>query len=473
MSKFFFRDALYKGALGVQQASGHPVRRTEPSKPRLVDLVSSSDEPPPLFRPIAVEAAAGSQIGEPLTIYWRGVGWFTAVALALLATLVAFAATIEYSPVHRVQSYVDARGGLVRLSAPISGHVRERAVEEGASVRRGTLLAVLDSDRLRADGGSQHAVLKGRLEEERATIDREIEAARQEAIANQALIERRLRGLRVERDALSGELQANQELLVSLKAQSDQVASVAAQGFATRLQAAQKRDEVTAQQSRLAELRSAQARVDLEIATTEAERQVVGAKLEGLVENRRRSSGELERLIVQTDSEAEQVIRAPTDGVVSTALIANGQSVAAGQPLFTIAPVDEPLIVRLLVPARAAASVRAGLAVKVVFRAYPQEKFGQFDARIDGVSDTPAMPSEIERMYSLSEPVFIATASLPKQLHAPDGRLLKIKAGMLAETLVPIERRTVLEWLFEPLLRGFHESADRARDPAPSARSER
>jgi hypothetical protein len=33
---------------------------------------------------------------------------------------------------------------------------------------------------------------------------------------------------------------------------------------------------------------------------------------------------------------------------------------------------------------------------------------------------------------------------------------------MLADALVPIERRTVLEWLFEPMLRGFHESADRS-----------
>ena len=58
--------------------------------------------------------------------------------------------------------------------------------------------------------------------------------------------------------------------------------------------------------------------------------------------------------------------------------------------------------------------------------------------------------------------------TLPKELRAPDGRLLKIKAGMLADALVPIERRTVLEWLFEPLLRSFHESADRSRAAAPS-----
>ena len=439
-------------------------QRAESSKPHRAAAVASSEESPPLFRAVAVEASSGTQIGEPLSTHWRGVSLFTLFAFGLIAALVAFAATTEYSPVHRIPSYVDPRGGLVRLSAPISGHVRELAVEQGALVRRGALLAVLDSDRLRADGGSEHGALRRRLEDERATIDREVGAARQEADANQAMIDRKLHGLRAERGALSDQIQASKELLTSLKTQNERIAGVAAQGYVSKQQAAQKKDEVTSQQSRVAELRSALARIDLEIATTEAERQVVAAKLQGLVENQRRSSGELERMIVQSDSEAEQAIRAPVDGVVSTALIASGQSVAAGQSLFTIAPVDAPLIVRLLVPARAAASVKDGLAVKLVFRAYPQEKFGQFDARIDTVSDMPSLPSEIEHMYVLSEPVFIAVASLPAQLRAPDGQLLKIKAGMLADALIPIERRTVLEWLFEPLLRGFHESADRSRN---------
>jgi len=431
--------------------------------------VAPNSADPPLFRAIAVEASAGTQIGAPLITHWRGVALFTLLAFVLVATLVAFTATTEYSPVQRVPSYVDPRGGLVRLSAPISGHVRGLAVEQGAFVRRGALLAVLESDRLRADGGSEHRALKLELEDERATIDHETLAARQEADANQALIERKLRGLRGERAALSVQIQTNEKLLASLKAQSEQFAAVAAKGFVSRLQATQKQDEVTAQAGRLAELRSAEARLDLEIDTTAAEHQVVAAKLRGVVEDRRRSSGELERLIVQSDAQAEQVIRAPADGVVSTALIANGQSVAAGQPLFSIAPVGAPLIVRLLVPARAAAAVKIGLGVKIVFRAYPQEKFGQFDARIESVSDMSLMPSEIEHPYAISEPVFIAAASLSSPLRAPDGQPLNIKAGMLADALVPIERRTVLQWLFEPLQRGFHDSADRSRAAAAGA----
>src|SRR5262249_41728436 len=110
------------------------------SKPSPAIRDTSNTGHQPLFRATAVEASVGTQIGEPLTTHWRGVALFTLLAFVLVSALVAFAATTEYSPVNRVPSYVEPRGGLVRLSAPISGHVRELAVAQGASVRRGALL---------------------------------------------------------------------------------------------------------------------------------------------------------------------------------------------------------------------------------------------------------------------------------------------------------------------------------------------
>ena len=114
------------------------------------------DRPPsPLFRQVAIEAASGTQIGASLTTHWRGVAAFTAVAFVLLAALIAFVAIVEYSPVHRVAAFVDARGGLVRLKAPLDGRVTRLAVDDGALVSKGDLLAVIGSERLREEGGGE------------------------------------------------------------------------------------------------------------------------------------------------------------------------------------------------------------------------------------------------------------------------------------------------------------------------------
>jgi membrane fusion protein len=428
--------------------------------------MTASKPRPPLFRRLAVETAAGSQIGEPLRAHWRGVRWFTVLAFSLVAALAALVSVAEYAPVHRVPAYTDAQGGLIRLRSPADGLAATRiVVAEGDMVRRGSLLAVLSSDRRRSDGVTRRDALSRRIESERSAIGREIDAARLEAAAQHALIDRRIAGLHAERQALQEDLRSAQKLLASLEAQNEQLAAVAAQGYATRLQASQARNEVTAQASRVAAARASLARVERETDLAGSERHLVDARLAGLVQNRRRSSSELDRLMVAEGADAEQAVVAPNDGRVAAVVVAQGQSLALGQTLFTIVPQGEPLVLRLLVPARAAAAVRPGVEVKFALRAYPQEKFGQFDARIQGVSDAPSMPDELIQAGSSAEPVYVAVAHLPGIVRTVSGVALPLKPGMLAEALVPIERRTIAEWLFEPLLRGFNEAAGRAPGP--------
>lgn len=422
--------------------------------------------PPPLFRQAALDAASGTQIGEALKTHWRGVAAFTLIAFALFAALLVFVATVEYSPVHRIASFVDAKGGLVRLKAPLDGRVARIAVADGAMVKRGDLLAVIGSERLSEEGGGERAAVRQSVEAEKAMIGREIDAARQEAAMNRVMLERRLHGLREERETLRADIRSGERLLVSLTAQSDHVASAAAEGYLPRQQAAQKRDEVSAQESRLASARGALARIERDIETSEAERQLIEARLAGVIENRQRSSGELNRLTVQSEMNAEQVIRAPQDGRISFASLADGQSVDAGQPLFTLAPANDALVLKLLVSPAAVASVRPGVDIKLIFRAYPQERFGLFAARVDSVNEIPSLPGEVAQVSGVTEPMFVATAALPAELRSTSGQALPLKPGMLADALVPMERRTVLEWLLDPILRGLNDSVGRV---APGA----
>src|SRR5262245_23769401 len=82
----------------------------------------------PLFRPAALRAAAGSPFGEALQVHWRGMWIFATSAFVLLAALLWFVATVEYAPIDRVPCYTDVRAGLVRLTAPISGQVKQIAI---------------------------------------------------------------------------------------------------------------------------------------------------------------------------------------------------------------------------------------------------------------------------------------------------------------------------------------------------------
>jgi len=420
---------------------------------------SSLEQPSPiLFRHVAVEAALGSQIGEAFAAHWRGVTVFTLIAVTLTVALFVFMGTVHYAPAYRVPCYTDVQNGLARLTAPVDGRIVELAVSEGAHVNKGDLLAVLSTDKLREGGDSERSAVAERLQAERSMVEREIGAARKEAAANHEMIGRRITGLRLEEETARADSRSADQLLSSLHSQSDQFSSLVTQGYVSKLQLAQKRDEVTLQESRAASAQAALRRIERDIATSEAEQQVVDARLNGMIESRRREEGELERLAVQSDVDAQQAIRAPVEGVVSTALIVNGQSVDQGQVLFSVAPANEPLIARLVVPARAAAAVKPGMDIRFVLRAYPREKFGDFAAHVLSLSATPTLPGDLTQVLPISEASFLAAASLPKELRGPDGRPLWVKPGMIGEALVPLERRTILEWLLDPILRGLNRS---------------
>ena len=64
-------------------------------------LLAANEQHTALFRATAVEASAGTQIGEPLVTHWRGVALFTLSAFALIVALLVFAATTEEGPLIR------------------------------------------------------------------------------------------------------------------------------------------------------------------------------------------------------------------------------------------------------------------------------------------------------------------------------------------------------------------------------------
>jgi len=406
-----------------------------------------------------------AQIGAPIQSHWRGTTMLTLLASGLIAGLFVFLSVVEYSPTIGAPAYTDVLGGLIRLRSPIDGWIVNRiATSEGALVQEGALLAVLENGKLRLDGNSQGMLLQRGLKDEGATINREMQVAQREAAAQYGVIDSRVAGLRIERDGLRSDLQSRLRLLASLQRQSDQFESLFAQGYVAQLQLTQKLDDVAAEASRVAGSKAALARVERDIQVAEAERQLIGTKLDGLLESRRRAIVELERKIVVEESEVERVIRAPQGGVVSAALIAPGQSVAMGQALFTITPLGQPLVLRIFVPTRAATHITPGMDLQFSLSAYPPEKFGYFDARVETVSDAPLLPADLPQISSMNELVYLAVASITVKSKLPSGQAFPIKPGLMGEVLIPAERRTAIEWLFEPFLAGLRRAGGHSRE---------
>ncbi|HEX4781404.1 MAG TPA: HlyD family efflux transporter periplasmic adaptor subunit, partial [Usitatibacter sp.] len=165
----------------------------------------------------------------------------------------------------------------------------------------------------------------------------------------------------------------------------------------------------------------------------------------------RASAGE-ER--IQRDLQFHAAIVAPVTGTISTVLVEPGQMVTAGTVLATLIPAGSALEAHLYAPSRSIGFVHEGEEVLLRYLAYPHQKFGMHAARIVTVSRNPMLPGELgfTPVDGTREPVYRIKAALDAQAIRAYGRLEPLQPGMQVEADVLLDRRRLVEWIFEPLL---------------------
>jgi membrane fusion protein len=168
----------------------------------------------------------------------------------------------------------------------------------------------------------------------------------------------------------------------------------------------------------------------------------------------RRELAQLEQERVQTQAAGALVVNAPVAGVVATQVIKPGQAVQAGQALMTLLPGDGHLEAELLVPSRAIGFIEPGDRVLLRYQAFPYQKFGHQEGRVAAISRSALNSGELGALIGNAqqgEPFYRVTVSLARQAITAYGKPEVLKPGMLVDADVLGERRTLVEWIFEPL----------------------
>jgi ATP-binding cassette, subfamily B, bacterial CvaB/MchF/RaxB len=132
-------------------------------------------------------------------------------------------------------------------------------------------------------------------------------------------------------------------------------------------------------------------------------------------------------------------------------LAETGQSVSPAAALATLVPEGAVLQAQLYAPSSAVGFVQLGQAVRLRFEAFPYQKFGQQPAHVLQVSRTPLAASELAALALPAvgpggEPLFRITVALDGPPVATP-----LTPGMRLQADVLLEKRRLIEWLFEVL----------------------
>lgn len=147
-------------------------------------------------------------------------------------------------------------------------------------------------------------------------------------------------------------------------------------------------------------------------------------------------------------------LRSPVDGVVlGLNVFAKGAVVAPGFKLMDVVPTGDALVVEGRLPVNLVDKVHAGLPVELIFSAF-------------NASSTPHIPGEVvtvsaDRMQDerTGEPYYKVSARVTARgLELMAARRMQVRPGMPVELFVKTGERTMLNYLFKPLLDRAHSA---------------
>ncbi|MGZ5002254.1 MAG: HlyD family efflux transporter periplasmic adaptor subunit, partial [Chthoniobacterales bacterium] len=136
-------------------------------------------------------------------------------------------------------------------------------------------------------------------------------------------------------------------------------------------------------------------------------------------------------------------LRAPYDAVVISVAQKNpGSVVQNGQELCQLARLDSKPRARLLLTEAGLPKLAVGQRVRFFFDAFPYQRYGAVNAKLEWVS--PAVVATPEG------PRFVALASIDEDL-AQRAKPLSARVGMRGEARIVVGTRTMIEYAFEPI----------------------
>lgn len=351
--------------------------------------------------------------------------------IAIFFTGLAFSIFVPLPEAETCPLVLVPKEGADPIQSPRTAVIHKLAVGEGETVAKGGELFVLRSDEIRGI----HSRLRSAEEDLRI---REQDLAKADAAYAAQLDIKHAEIAQAESEVRFREKHAetNRELVERMETLSQEGGISGVELIRLRLGLAESEKDQSVAERTLQQVKLEKERMETDYSRLRAERL---AEIQKLKFTLAALKGDLEN-----SSQDLLSVRAPYDAVVVSLSQRNaGSVVQAGQELCQLARVEAEPRARLIVPESALPRLKVGQPVKFFLDAYPYQRYGTVEARLEWIS-----PSAVA---STDGPRFIALASVTAEPRARDDREISLRVGMRGQARIVTGKRTLIETFFEPL----------------------
>jgi membrane fusion protein len=344
--------------------------------------------------------------------------------------------------------------GLLPVTARVPATVLTLNVSEGQIVRKGTTLLTLSTERRDAGGAAVSQTMGSELHAQA----RQLEASVAE---NEALTAQRADALRAQRADLAQQIEQMQRQIGFQRENAaiydellQKIMPLAAKGYISAFQLQQQKSAAIDSQIQQRSLVRQQFDLSRQLRALDGDLAELPFTSKTKREEIERSLSQVHQQLAANEADGAAALVAPEDALVAAVLVNPGQAVGPGQSLLTLVPQASQLQARLFVASAASGFIRPGARVALRYKAFPFQKFGLAYGTVKAISHNAINPIDLGALYGgvpPTDPMFRVTVTLDRQNAVAYGRAEPLRPGMELEADFMLDRRRLIEWIFEPL----------------------
>jgi membrane fusion protein len=409
------------------------------------------------FRTQAVDARRKSEWLGPILVS-RPISTWTWAALGIFVSCVIAAILVFGTYRHRetVQGQIVATGGIENLLSPINGTVVKVFAKDGDHVHRGQQIVEILSEQTSTTYGETKALVSETLSTQQQKLHATIAGERLSSENKRKALTKKKDNLVRQLALVDDQVDIQQKQISSYQKLLPGMLALEKKGYISSLQVEQQNEAVFTAQAQAKSLLRDKASMEQDLADTNQSLDAIDVDLNLRVNDLSRTMAGISQQQIENEGARRVVLRSSSDGVISTLSFVEGQSVNATQQVATIVPANSRLQARVLVPTHAAGFLKKDGSVNVRYDAFPYQKFGQYKATIANISaaslDGADSASPDTSVKGESEPVYRVDLDLERADVSAYGILHPLKPGMTLKADLLLDNRSLLEWMFEPLL---------------------
>jgi membrane fusion protein len=401
----------------------------------------------PLFREEAIRHRADRLHGNvniATPIAWQLIG---VLLLAALVVTIIFLSVASYSRVEFVSGTIALDKGVATIVPTRAGVVDSILVGEGQRVEAGQKLAVVRAEESLINGAAAPQRIRDALNRQDTELADQSQLLLEASAAGQQRLKAQIAGDIAAIPALESQMADQRELIAAAEADYRGAAEVAARGYISKRDMEQRRATILTRRQQLAQLQ--QTLTDKRAEIAQAQRAISESAISARAQaaSTQSSRASLSQQQVQTDLARGYALKSPVAGVVTALTARLGQPVTSEQQLMMVVPPQAQPRVELYVPTSTGGFIAPGQEVRLSIDAFSYQTYGTVAARVATVSQ-----AAITRQGKNGpEPVYLVTATIARPWIMAFGRKQPLLPGMTLSARIVTEKRSLIEWLFEPL----------------------